>query len=117
MSWAQRRNESVGKRALRFYPGGSAGWGAHGMTEGKRKWGFALLTPERRKEIASKGGRAAQKRGRAHRFDSEDAREAGRKGGAKVSQDRAHMAEIGAKGGRVRRRDRAAHDDAKEEEE
>ena len=30
-----------------------------------------------RKEIASKGGRAAQKRGRAHQFDSEDAREAG----------------------------------------
>jgi general stress protein YciG len=72
------------------------------MDERKRKSGFALLTPEQRKEIARKGGRAAQKRGRAHQFGSDDAREAGKKGGAKVSQDRAHMARIGAKGGRVR---------------
>ena len=81
------------------------------MTEKKRKWGFALLTPEQRKEIASKGGRAAQKRGRAHQFGSDDAREAGRKGGAKVSQDRAHMARIGAKGGRVRPGDRQAREE------
>lgn len=85
------------------------------MTEKKRKWGFALLTPEQRKEIASKGGRAAQKRGRAHQFDSEDAREAGKKGGAKVSQDRAHMARIGAKGGRVRPGDRQAPRDEEAE--
>lgn len=89
------------------------------MKGDKRRWGFALLTPEQRKEIARKGGRAAQKRGSAHQFDSDDAREAGRKGGAKVSQDRAHMARIGAKGGRVRRRDRAPPrgDDGSEEEE
>ncbi len=78
------------------------------VDERKRKWGFALLTPEQRKEIARKGGRAAQKRGRAHQFGSEDAREAGKKGGAKVSQDRAHMARIGAKGGRVRPSERQA---------
>ena len=78
------------------------------VDERKRKWGFALLTPEQRKEIARKGGRAAQKRGRAHQFCSEDAREAGKKGGAKVSQDRAHMARIGAKGGRVRPSERLA---------
>jgi len=89
--------------------------GALAMNERKRKWGFALLTPEQRKEIASKGGRAAQKRGRAHQFDSEDAREAGKKGGAKVSQDRAHMARIGAKGGRVRPGDRQAARDGEEE--
>ena len=77
------------------------------MTEKKRKWGFALLTPEQRKEIASKGGRAAQKRGRAHQFDSEDAREAGKKG--------AHMARIGAKGGRVRPGDRQAPRDEEAE--
>ena len=58
------------------------------MTEKKRKWGFALLTPEQRKEIASKGGRAAQKRGRAHQFGSDDAREAGRKGGRVRPGDR-----------------------------
>ena len=38
--------------------------------------------------------------GVAHEFESNDkAREAGRKGGRSVSQDREHMAEIGRKGG------------------
>lgn len=85
------------------------------MADKKRRWGFALLSPEQRKEIARKGGRAAQKRGHAHRFGSEDAREAGKKGGAKVSQDRAHMARIGAKGGRVRPSDRRTPRDEEEE--
>lgn len=85
------------------------------MDERKRKGGFALLTPEQRKEIARKGGRAAQKRGRAHQFGSEDAREAGKKGGAKVSQDRAYMARIGAKGGRVKPSDRKASREGEEE--
>jgi general stress protein YciG len=39
------------------------------------------MTPERRKEIASKGGRAAHAQGRAHRFTHEEAKEAGKKGG------------------------------------
>ncbi|HEY8380228.1 MAG TPA: KGG domain-containing protein, partial [Nannocystis sp.] len=46
-----------------------------------------------------KGGRAAHEKGTAHEFDSEEARAAGRKGGEVVSQNREHMAEIGAKGG------------------
>jgi hypothetical protein len=39
------------------------------------------MTPERRREIASMGGKAAQANGKGHRFTSEQAREAGRKGG------------------------------------
>lgn len=49
----------------------------------KRKIGFALLSPERRVEIAAKGGRSAHEQGVAHEFapGSEEARAAGRKGG------------------------------------
>jgi general stress protein YciG len=49
--------------------------------------GFANLTPERRKEISSKGGKSAHASGRAHKWTSEEASEAGRKGG-KVSKRR-----------------------------
>jgi general stress protein YciG len=62
--------------------------------------GFASMDEERQREIASQGGRAAHEAGTAHEFTSEEAREAGRKGGEAVSRDREHMAEIGAEGGR-----------------
>jgi uncharacterized protein len=64
--------------------------------------GFASMDAERQRQIASQGGRAAHQRGTAHEFSSEEAREAGRKGGQAVSQDRRHMAEIGSKGGQSR---------------
>ena len=63
------------------------------------KRGFASMSEEKVKEIASKGGKAAHQKGTAHEFNSEEAREAGRKGGESVSQDREHMREIGRKGG------------------
>lgn len=44
--------------------------------------GFASMNPDKQKEIASKGGRAAHLQGTAHEWSSEEAREAGRKGGA-----------------------------------
>ncbi|AEL08061.1 stress-induced protein [Xanthomonas campestris] len=61
--------------------------------------GFASMDEDKQREIASKGGKAAHASGNAHEFDSEEAREAGRKGGESVSQDREHMADIGRKGG------------------
>jgi general stress protein YciG len=57
---------------------------------------------DKQREIASMGGRAAHEKGTAHEFTSEEAREAGRKGGEAVSQDREHMAAIGRKGGESR---------------
>jgi general stress protein YciG len=39
------------------------------------------MDPERQREIASEGGKAAHASGNAHEFDSQEAREAGRKGG------------------------------------
>jgi uncharacterized protein len=43
--------------------------------------GFALLSPEKRREISGKGGKAAHVKGTAHEFTVEEARIAGRKGG------------------------------------
>lgn len=43
--------------------------------------GFAGMDPEKQREIASKGGKAAHQSGNANEFDSESGREAGRKGG------------------------------------
>jgi hypothetical protein len=39
------------------------------------------MTPEKQREIASKGGRAAHQKGTAHEWTSDEARSAGRKGG------------------------------------
>ena len=59
--------------------------------------GFASMDAEKQRSIASLGGRAAHRLGTAHEFSSEEAREAGRKGGEAVSANRAHMAAIGRK--------------------
>jgi general stress protein YciG len=74
------------------------------MSKGK---GFASMSIEQRRAIASKGGKAAHVQGRAHEFTSEQAKVAGAKGGAAVSANRAHMARIGRKGGAVVSKDRA----------
>ena len=71
-----------------------------------RKQGFAAMDPEQHKEIARRGGQTAHRLGKAHTFTPEQAREAGQKGGSVISRDRAHMAEIGRKGGASERRRR-----------
>ena len=48
----------------------------------RRPRGFAAMDPALVKEIASKGGKAAQAAGTGHQFTTDEAREAGRKGGA-----------------------------------
>jgi uncharacterized protein len=73
------------------------------MTENtKSRRGFAAMSPEKHRAIASKGGLAAHEKGTAHQFNPTEASAAGKKGGATVSSDRAHMAEIGRKGGLAR---------------
>jgi general stress protein YciG len=44
--------------------------------------GFASMSPEKKREIASKGGKAAHALGTAHKWTSEEAQVAGRKGGS-----------------------------------
>ncbi len=60
--------------------------------------GFAGMTPERRREIAAMGGRAAQAKNPRH-WTKEECAEQGRKGGAAISRNVEHMAAIGRKGG------------------
>lgn len=47
----------------------------------KEDRGFASMDRSKQKEIASKGGKAAHQKGTAHEWTSDEAREAGRKGG------------------------------------
>lgn len=75
---------------------------AERQSSGTSRRGFASMDESRQRAIASEGGRAAHARGTAHEFTSEEAREAGRKGGEAVSQNREHMAAIGRRGGEAR---------------
>jgi general stress protein YciG len=68
--------------------------------------GFASMDPDKQKEIARLGGRTAHEKGRAHQFNSEEARAAGKKGGEIVSRNREHMSKIGRKGGEHSRSNR-----------
>ena len=65
------------------------------------------MDPQKQREIASKGGRAAHAKGTAHEWSPDEARVAGRKGGEVVSRDRDHMAAIGREGGEARGRNSA----------
>jgi len=55
------------------------------------KRGFASMDQRKQREIASKGGKAAHQSGNAHEFTSEEAREAGRKGGESRSMKKSGM--------------------------
>jgi general stress protein YciG len=76
------------------------------MTATKKR-GFASMNAALQREIASKGGRAAHEKGKAHEFTPDEAREAGRKGGKiahargtahRFTSEQARLA--GRKGGR-----------------
>jgi general stress protein YciG len=47
------------------------------QSSGTKNRGFASMDPERQREIASQGGKAAHQKGTAHEFTSEEARRAG----------------------------------------
>jgi hypothetical protein len=50
--------------------------------------GFQRMSAARRREIARAGGRAAQAQGSAHRWTSDEARVAGKKGGRAAARSR-----------------------------
>lgn len=52
-----------------------------GSVQKKSVRGFAAMDAEKQREIARKGGRAAHEQGVAHQWSSQEAREAGKKGG------------------------------------
>lgn len=51
------------------------------LEQQKSRRGFAAMSPERQREIASQGGRAAHEQGVAHEWSKDEARAAGKKGG------------------------------------
>jgi hypothetical protein len=52
---------------------------AEAKSDSNARRGFASMTPERRREVASNGGRMAHKQGVAHRWTQEEASRAGKK--------------------------------------
>jgi len=68
-------NMASGNQGKQGKQGGNQGGG------GSSNRGFASMDPDKQREIASEGGKAAHESGNAHEFTSEEAREAGRKGG------------------------------------
>jgi uncharacterized protein len=62
-------------------PGSTATNEHKGDEVAKEDRGFASMDRARQREIASKGGKAAHQKGTAHEWTSEEARDAGRKGG------------------------------------
>ena len=64
----------------------------------KEDRGFASMDRSKQREIASKGGKAAHQKGTAHEWTSEEARDAGRKGG--IASHRRRREQAGWAGGR-----------------
>lgn len=60
----------------------------------KGKQGFASMSEEKRRAIASKGGRTAHKKGVAYQWDTKAASIAGRKGGQASSKSRQQMRKV-----------------------
>jgi len=67
-----------------------------GAVDGTRKErrGFASMSREKQREIASKGGRAAHEKGTAHEWTPDEARAAGRKGGQSSRGGRGRLVPI-----------------------
>jgi general stress protein YciG len=69
--------------------------------------GFASMDENKRREIASQGGKAAHEKGTAHEFNSQEAKEAGSLGGKAAHEkgtahefDSESAREAGREGGR-----------------
>lgn len=102
--WSQGREVAPSTSSNELLPAPANQAPTPGSATSAKPRGFALMAPEAHREIARLGGRVAHASGVAHKFSANEAREAGRKGGLAVSQDREHMATIGRQGGRQRRR-------------
>src|SRR6187431_3130758 len=79
----------------------------------KEDRGFASMDRAKQREIASKGGKAAHQKGTAHEWTSEEARDAGRKGGLASHRRRREQMETTV-GGSTSFTDRSTSDDRSE---
>ena len=76
---------------------------SEGAPKPKLHRGFRAMSTETQRRIASLGGKTMHLNGKLYKFTSAKASEAGKKGGAKTSANREHMASIGRKGGFAKR--------------
>lgn len=72
----------------------------------KEDRGFASMDRAKQREIASKGGKAAHQKGTAHEWTSEEARDAGRKGG--IASHRRRREQMGGGSGEDNSAERAS---------
>jgi general stress protein YciG len=83
-------------RGTRVALSGSTATNEHkGVDVAKEDRGFASMDRVRQREIASKGGKAAHQKGTAHEWTSEEARDAGRKGGLASHRQRRERKDSG----------------------
>lgn len=64
----------------------------------KARRGFAAMPPDRQRELASRGGKAAHRKGTGHEWTVEEARRAGSKGGTAGWNKRRQLLEDTVKG-------------------
>lgn len=64
----------------------------------KENRGFASMTPERRRELASLGGKAAHEKGTGHEWTPDEARAAGSKGGLASTRRRTEAKKVARNG-------------------
>ena len=83
----------------------------------KSNRGFASMSPEMQRKISSMGGKAAHAQGKAHEFTKEEAKAAGKLGGARMTSEQASI--IGKLGGiaRGKNKKKEAEEKKKEKEE
>ncbi|CAN7179340.1 KGG domain-containing protein [Pseudoduganella sp. LjRoot289] len=85
--------------------GGNQGGSKQSGSQGSSKQsdtsnrGFASMDPERQREIASEGGRAAHEKGTAHEFTSEEARRAGSMSHKNDQNSQSSSGSSGSRGG------------------
>lgn len=80
-SMDEDKQKEIAKKGGQSSHGGKGKEGEQSGKKGSSQRGFAAMDDEKQREIASKGGKAAHEKGTAHEFTSEEARDAGRKGG------------------------------------
>ena len=79
---SQNRNQQTDSRESRSERGDEIHVnGNESKSNGTSRRGFAAMDPERQRQIARQGGKAAHQQGVAHQWTTEEARAAGRKGG------------------------------------
>ncbi len=86
LHWLGSRPAAGADRTAEFVNQGDPGREEANVAKEDR--GFASMDRAKQREIASKGGKAAHQKGTAHEWTSEEARDAGRKGGIASHQRR-----------------------------